>query len=966
MSKVPTRQTRQGFRPFWPTASPPPRDVAIAKVEQLSQQVHSSEGEAHNTARHNLLWKLMHNYIPADPNTIQMAFVTHMEHTIADSRFNFNLMSAYLACSYTVRDRLIELFNDTQEYVISQGAKQVYYVSIEFLVGRFLRNALLNLELEDTYREALTQLDVSIDELYNEEYDPGLGNGGLGRLAACFMDSLATLNYPAWGYGLMYSFGMFKQTIGGDGSQLEVPDYWLRFGEPWRIQKETVIFDIPFYGSVINGKWQPGLYIRAVANDFLIPGFATDNTLALRLWSSKPTSDLDEGKFRSGDYYDAIAQKQKAENLTSVLYPNDNTYGGKEMRLMQEFFMCSATLHDIIRRLYHYKGATIQDLPKYAAVQLNDTHPTLCVLELLRILMDDYSIPFLEAFNITHQVFSYTCHTLMPEALEKWSLPLFRNVLPRHLEIVFQLNQYYLDSLISRGIQGKELAKYSIIEEGGDKSVRMANVCVIGSHTVNGVAAIHSRLMTENVFSQFAELEPEKFQNKTNGVTVRRWLHHCNPGLSTLITSVVGNENWALDTSKLTVLTTKLNDPVFLQEWSNVKLANKRRLADYIKQNLGVTLDPETQIFDIQVKRIHEYKRQTLNILGCIDRYLRIIDLYDQCKAELLKGAEPETTVTDEEVLQQMTGKIQPKAMIFGGKAAPGYYFAKILIKLINNVGKIVNNDKRVGDFLKVIFIPNYNVSLAEMIIPASDVNEQISTAGTEASGTSNMKFAFNSSLIVGTWDGANIEIGEDIGEENVFFFGAKADEIDHIRETQSTRPMPPRLQRVIDTISSGLFGNSVENDYQCIIKSLIERDHYLCAYDFDSYLDAQARIDVAYQDVMTWTKMGITSTAKMGRFSSDRTITEYAEQIWGIKPCQLPPAVSENEPSLAPIPPPQPGVGSLRRHSATGSLGNNQQQEIPAKGGFGSLSKRNARNIPQPEPIPDSSESSDGVIIDI
>ena len=554
----------------------------------------------------------------------------------------------------------------------------------------------------------------------------------------------------------------------------------------------------------------------------------------------------------------------------------------------------------------------------------------------------------------------------MPEALEKWSLPLFRNVLPRHLEIVFQLNQHYLDSLIAQGITGKELSRYSIIEEGGDKSVRMAHICVIGSHTVNGVAAIHSRLMTENVFKQFSELEPAKFQNKTNGVTVRHWLHHCNPELSQLITKHVGNQNWALDTSKLKVLTKYLDDPIFLQEWSAVKLSCKRRLADYIQNHLGVTLDPENQIFDIQVKRIHEYKRQTLNILGAISRYLRILDLYEECKAALMKedsnseGAEP----TNDEIIQEMRGKIQPKAMIFGGKAAPGYYFAKILIKLINNVGKIVNNDPRVQDFLKVVFIPNYNVTLAEMIIPASDVNEQISTAGTEASGTSNMKFAFNSSLIIGTWDGANIEIGEDIGEENVFFFGAKAEEIDHIRATQADRPMNPKLQRVIDTISAGTFGDSIQNDYQCIIKSLVERDHYLCAYDFESYLQAQDRIDIAYKDQTTWTKMGITSTANMGRFSSDRTINEYAEQIWGIKPCQLPPAVAENDPALAPVPLPQPGVGSLRRHSGNQPTPPNSNPG-PAKGGFGSLSRRYAA-APIPAANKVDSESSDGVDIDI
>ena len=483
--------------------------------------------------------------------------------------------------------------------------RSVYYVSIEFLVGRFLRNALLNLELEDLYKESLSDLDVSLDKIYNEEYDPGLGNGGLGRLAACFMDSLATLNIPAWGYGLMYTFGMFKQTIGEDGSQMEVPDYWLNYGDPWRVQKPTVTFPVHFYGSAENGKWHPSLTIMAVANDFLIPGFATDNTLALRLWSSKPSIELDEEKFRFGDYYEAVKMKQKCENLTSVLYPNDNIPEGKEMRLMQEYFLSSATLQDIFRKLKTMHKATVYELPNYAAIQLNDTHPAIMVAELLRLLIDQEGLSFPEAYGICIKVFSYTCHTLMPEALEKWNVSLFQNILPRHLQIIYELNQYFLDNVRAKFNPTDDVIRdISIIEEGNEKMVRMANLAVIGSHTVNGVAKIHSELMKQYVFKDFASLWPEKFQNKTNGVTIRRWLHHCNPKLSSLITRVVGDENWALSPGSLKMILNKIDDKEFCNEWADIKKANKYRLAQWVEKNMGVKLNPEIQLFDVQVKRI--------------------------------------------------------------------------------------------------------------------------------------------------------------------------------------------------------------------------------------------------------------------------------------------------------------------------------------------------------------------------
>ena len=732
----------------------------------------------------------------------------------------------------------------------------------------------------------------------------------------CFMDSLATLNLPAWGYGLMYSFGMFKQTIGEDGNQIEIPDYWLNFGDPWRVQKDTVTYPVGFFGHVENGKWTPGQTIIAVANDFHIPGFATDNTLALRLWSSKPSSELDENKFRYGDYYEAIAGKQKAENLTSVLYPNDNTNEGKQMRLMQEYFMSAATLKDIIRRLKHQQKAGIRDLPKFAAIQLNDTHPAIMVAELLRILVDEEKIPFSEAYDICTQVFSYTCHTLMPEALEKWSLPLFESVLPRHIQIIYELNQLFLDQLRFQYKVDDDIIKdLSIIEEFGEKKVKMANLAVIGSHTVNGVAYIHSELMKKNVFKNFYHIWPDKFQNKTNGVTVRRWLHHCNPGLSNLITQVVGNENWALHAEGLTKLMSKINDPEFCKEWASIKSNNKEKLANWVKENMNINIKPDIQLFDVQVKRIHEYKRQTLNILSVIYRYLRI--------------------------LQGDTEGVHPRVIFIGGKAAPGYYFAKKLIKLINNVARVINNDPKVGDLLKLIYIPNYNVSLAEMIIPAADINEQIATAGYEASGTSNMKFAFNSSLIVGTWDGANIEIGEAIGNENVFFFGTKIEDVSKI-QSGIGKNISKKLDRVFDAIRDGMFG---ENDYQCIIDSIYQSDYYLCGQDFDMFIEIQERIDRVYRDKDKWIKMGITSTANMAKFSSDRTINEYAKDIWEVQACPLPQVTQDEDDGnyLKNAQPTQQKVGSLRRHNI-GSAIEQQSNNISMKGSYGSLPKN--RNL--------------------
>lgn len=911
-------------RPFYPQQGKAPKGVAGATVKQLSENLSDLDSANRDEARHSLLWKLMEKYIPSTQESIQSSFVSHIEYTLARSRFNFDDFSAYLAASYSVRDRLIELFNDTQEYFVSCKAKQVYYVSAEFLVGRFLRNALLNLELEDSYRSALDGLGLNLDELYNEEYDPGLGNGGLGRLAACFMDSLATLNYPGWGYGLMYSFGMFKQTIGPDGSQMEIPDYWLNFGDPWRVQKTTVSHMVSFFGYSDHGHWRPSLSIRAVANDFLIPGYGTDNTLALRLWSSKPTVELDEEKFRGGDYFDAITMKQRCENLTSVLYPNDNSWEGKEMRLMQEYFMSSASLQDIIRRVKLQYGEDVRSLPKFAAIQLNDTHPTVMVAELLRILLDEENIRLEEALEITRGVFSYTCHTLMPEALEKWDVNLFQNMLPRHMEIIYLLNHFFLEEMrMKKHLSDEAISQISIIEEGDCKRVRMANLAVIGSHKVNGVAAIHSELMKQHVFYQFNQIWPEKFCNKTNGVTIRRWLHHCNKGLSDLITRKLGSKMWTLDADLLRGLKKFEDDDDFREEWRKVKLENKLRLKQLVHKTTGVVLNHEKQLFDIQVKRIHEYKRQQLNAFSIIYRYLTLLEMSPEKRSAQV-----------------------PRAMIFGGKAAPGYWAAKKLIKLINNIAKRVNDDRNIGDLLKVVFIPNYNVSAAEIIIPGSDVCEQISTAGTEASGTSNMKFAFNGCLIIGTHDGANIEIGEQAGQENVFFFGAKTDEVARYH-SEADHPIPDELRKVFNAIRGGLFGDP--NEYECLMYPVENGDGYLVAKDFLSYLKAQERMDNVYKKKEEWIKMSIISTYSVGMFSSDRTIKEYANEIWGIKEHRLP-QVEPNSESESDASQHRVGSigGSLRRHQGA------------------SLSSINTKPIPPAVPKTRRDDDSDEVPIDL
>ncbi|KAK4661004.1 Non-essential glycogen phosphorylase [Podospora pseudocomata] len=720
----------------------------------------------------------------------------------------------------------------------------------------------------------LADLGFRIEDVIEQEHDAALGNGGLGRLAACFLDSLASLNYPAWGYGLRYRYGIFKQEI-IDGYQVEVPDYWLDFN-PWEFPRHDVTVDIQFFGHVRkstdeNGRtvahWEGGEIVKAVAYDVPIPGYATPSTNNLRLWSSTAASgEFDFQKFNNGDYESSVADQQRAETISAVLYPNDNLERGKELRLKQQYFWVAASLYDIVRRFKKSKRPW-KEFPEQVAIQLNDTHPTLAVVELQRILLDLEGLEWDEAWNIVTNTFGYTNHTVLPEALEKWSVPLIQHLLPRHLQIIYDINLYFLQSVERRFPEERDLlGRVSIIEESQPKMVRMAHLAIVGSHKVNGVAELHSDLIKTTIFKDFVTIfGPDKFTNVTNGITPRRWLHQANPRLSELISSKTGGKDFLTDLNELNKIELYVKDKAFRKEWADIKLANKERLAKHIKASAGVTVDP-TALFDVQVKRIHEYKRQQLNIFGVIHRYLT------------LKAMSPEERK-----------KQQPRVSIFGGKAAPGYWMAKQIIHLINSVGKVVNNDEDIGDLLKVVFLEDYNVSKAEIIIPASDISEHISTAGTEASGTSNMKFVLNGGLIIGTCDGANIEITREIGENNIFLFGNLAEDVEDLRHahTYGTHEIDPDLNRVFQEIEKGTFGST--QDFAALISAVRDHgDYYLVSDDFHSYIETQALVDDAYRNQEEWITKCITSVARMGFFSSDRCINEYAEGIWNIEPLRV------------------------------------------------------------------------------
>ena len=777
----------------------------------------------------------------------------------------------YRALSYALRDVLMEKWINTQKTFYAQNKKRVYYLSLEFLVGRSLGNALINMGLIDEVTEALEQLGYDLEELREREEDAALGNGGLGRLAACFMDSIATMKIPAYGYGICYDYGLFHQKI-IDGFQVESPDSWLRFGSPWMYERTAFVYPVNFYGHVSTALDKNGNYratwvdtevVMAMACDLLVPGFNNDHVINTRLWKARASRELDLAHFNVGDYIGSVNDKVRSETLSKVLYPSDDIREGQELRLKQQYFFVAATFCDIMRR-YKKHNEDFTDFPNQVAVQLNDTHPAIAIPELMRLLLDEHGLTWEKAWVICVNTFGYTNHTLMPEALETWPVEMISRVLPRHMEIVFEINRRFLEE-VAQKYPGNErkIREMSIIGEEGTKRVRMSNLAIIGSHSVNGVAALHTELLKRDLFSHFHEMYPDRINSKTNGITPRRWLLKCNPGLAALITEKIGS-SFIIDLDRLQKIKPYADDPEFQNRWQQVKLTNKQQLAALIDTTCGVTVNPES-MFDIQVKRIHEYKRQLLNILHVIALYHRLISNPDEATAA--------------------------RTIIFAGKAAPSYHRAKLIIKLITSVADIINRDPRIGDRLKVVFLPNYNVSLAEKIMPAADLSEQISTAGTEASGTGNMKFSLNGALTVGTLDGANIEIREEVGAENIFIFGMTAEEVEYEKLHKSRTPWEvynsnPVIHRVIDDISSGMLSSGDTQIFKPIVDDLLsEHDPYLLLLDLESYLACQETIGRAYLDSTTWTRKSILNVAHMGKFSSDRTIGEYAREIWGVEP---------------------------------------------------------------------------------
>lgn len=808
-----------------------------------------------------------------DVESIKNSFVNHMEYSLGKDEYAATDYDCYASLALLTRDRLMERWIETQQTYYKNDAKRVYYLSLEFLIGRTLGNSLVNLDLYGNAADAIKELGYNLEELREKEWDAGLGNGGLGRLAACFLDSLATLELPAVGYGIRYEYGIFFQSI-KDGYQVETPDNWLRLGNVWEFPRPEFLYPVNFYGRVeqytdnknrLRFRWVDTDVIMAMAYDTPVPGYKNNTVNNLRLWSAKASREFDLNYFNDGDYIHAVSEKSRSENITKVLYPNDNVFEGKELRLKQEYFFVTATVQDIVRR-FKKTHDSFDVFPDKVAIQLNDTHPAIAIPELMRLLVDIEELDWDKAWDITVRTCGYTNHTVMPEALEKWPVQLFEKVLPRHLEIIYEINRRFLDELAKK-YPGNDslLRELSIIEEGPDKKVRMANLAIIGSHSVNGVAALHTEILKKDVFNSFYVNWPDKFNNKTNGITQRRWLKLCNPGLSSLISEKIG-DGWAKDLFQLRQLIPCAEDPVFREKWMSIKHENKKMLAKYILSHNGMAVNTDS-IFDIQVKRIHEYKRQLLNALNVITMYNRIIN--------------------------NPSGSHVPRTVIFAGKSAPGYYMAKLIIKLINSIADKVNNDKRVKDQLKVLFLRNYAVSNAEKIIPAADLSEQISTAGLEASGTGNMKFALNGALTIGTLDGANVEIREEVGDENIFIFGLDSAGVENLRRN-GYNPFyyynnNPELKCAIDQIQNGFYSESHPDLFRPLVDSLLHQgDRYMLFADYDSYVRTQMRVDSVFTDRDKWARMSIMNTACMGKFSTDRTISEYAKEVWSAVPVPI------------------------------------------------------------------------------
>ncbi len=778
----------------------------------------------------------------------------------------------FLALAYTVRDRILSRWLTTADCYSYQNLRVVCYLSAEFLMGPHLANNLLNLGLEENAREALNDLDLDLDDIIRQEAEPGLGNGGLGRLAACYLDSLATLAVPAIGYGIRYEFGMFHQEI-HDGWQVELTDYWLRYGNPWEIRRPQEDVEVYFGGHTetwtdafgnYEVRWVPASIVKGIPYDTPILGYRSGTANTLRLWRSEATESFYFDRFNSGDYQGAVGAKVFAENITKVLYPNDEDIHGKQLRLEQQYFFTSCSLQDMVRR--HLScGRSIENFHEKWAIQINDTHPSIGVAELMRLLIDIHGLQWDNAWAITSHTFNYTNHTLLAEALERWPLALFSELLPRHIEIIYEINRRFLEVVRERFPNDEaRVSRMSLIDEHGDRFVRMAHLACVGSSHINGVAALHTELLKSDVLHDFYELWPEKFINVTNGVTPRRWIAISNPEQSSLMTSKIG-DNWIGDLNQLRQLDKYAEDSAFRKDWLRVQYDVKVRLSQYISEKIGISVDPSS-MYDTQVKRIHEYKRQHLNLLYILTQYLRI--------------------------KHNPSLDVAPRTFLFGGKAAPGYYMAKLIIRLINGVAEVVNNDHDVNHRLKVVFLPDYNVSLGQLVYPAADLSEQISTAGKEASGTGNMKFAMNGAITIGTLDGANIEIRDAVGHENFFLFGLNAQQVTDTKAAgyhpHSIYESNPALREVIDSILSGRFSHGDRNLFNPLVDSLLNSDPYLLFADYQSYVDTQDRVSAAWLDKDNWAKMSIYNAVRVGKFSSDRAIEEYCKNIWNTTSLQI------------------------------------------------------------------------------
>jgi starch phosphorylase len=803
------------------------------------------------------------------PGELRQAVLDHLHFTQARLLPLATRNDWYMALSFAVRDRMLDDWLRCLQELRHRDLKIVSYLSAEFLMGPHLGNNLVNLNLWDTARQAVAELGQDLDDLLGQEEEPGLGNGGLGRLAACYLDSLATLGVPAIGYGIRYEFGIFDQVI-RDGNQVEITDKWLRLGNPWEICRPEIVYNIGFGGHTehvvdetgrLKVRWIPARVVKGVAYDTPVAGYRSGVTDLLRLWESEAVESFDFQAFNVGDYYQAVNEKVFSETISKVLYPNDEPAVGKRLRLAQQYFFVSCSLQDMIR-MHLLRGGAIASFAASFAAQLNDTHPSIAVAELMRLLLDEHHVEWEEAWRVTCETLAYTNHTLLPEALEKWPLPLFAEVLPRHLEIIYEINRRFLEDVRQR-CPGDEarVQRLSLIDESGEKNVRMAHLASVGSHAINGVAELHSELLKQTVLRDFHDLYPERFHNVTNGVTPRRWIVLSNPGLARLITEKIG-AGWVKNPTELRGLEAFAADRKFQTAWRRIKKDNKRILARVIKERTGIGVDPAS-IFDVLVKRLHEYKRQHLKVL-------HIITLYNRIKHN------PKTDIT-------------PRTFIFGGKAAPGYFLAKLIIKLINSVGQVVNADPDVAGRLKIVFFPDFNVTNSQLIYPAADLSEQISTAGKEASGTGNMKFSFNGALTIGTLDGANVEIRQEVGEENFFLFGLTSREVEELRRSGYT----PRdwyasnagLREAIDQIANGTFSGGDTGLFKPLVDNLMNRDEYLVLADYQTYVDCQDRVSAVYGDKKRWTEMSILNVARMGKFSSDRSIREYCDKIWHTQP---------------------------------------------------------------------------------